>query len=185
MQPVLRTPRLELRPMTPADAPRLSALSSDLRIARMVSSLPFPNPPENVAGFVARHPQIEAEGGRVWAVCDAEGVQGAIGLHADPLRRAEAELGYWLALGVWGRGYATEAGRAVVAEGFARGGSGEGFKELTAGYFPDNPASGAVLRKLGFRETGARKATFCRARGEEIETIRLILTPPAKTGAAA
>ena len=183
MRPILRTPRLTLRPMTPEDAPRLAALAGDPRVALMVSSIPQPYATEQAQEFIARHPLIEEEGGRVWAICDSEGLQGAMGLHANPLRRAEAELGYWLGAELWGRGYATEAGQAVIAEGFARGGSGEGFSELTAGYFLDNPASGHALRKLGFRDTGEVKPVFCRGREAEVETIRLSLDakdkPPA------
>ncbi|WP_018632906.1 GNAT family N-acetyltransferase [Neomegalonema perideroedes] len=176
MNPVLRTPRLTLRPMTPEDAPRLAALANDPRVARMVSSISQPYGVEQAEAFIARHPLLEEEGGRVWAICDSDGLQGAMGLHADPLRRAEAELGYWLGFEVWGRGYATEAGRAVVAEGFARGGSGEGFAEITAGYFADNPASGNALRKLGFRDKGETRAVFCQARGEEVDCLRLDLS---------
>ncbi|MDD2869037.1 GNAT family N-acetyltransferase [Neomegalonema sp.] len=183
MNPVLRTPRLTLRPMTPKDAPRLVALAGDPRVARMVSSIPQPYTVGEAGDFIARHALILEEGGRVWAICDSEGLQGAVGLHADPLRRAEAELGYWLGFEAWGRGYATEAGRAVLAEGFARGGSGEGFAELTSGYFTDNPASGKVLRKLGFRDRGEIRPVFCRARGEEVDCLRLDLAagdaPPA------
>lgn len=173
MNPVLRTPRLTLRPPAPEDAPRLAALSSDPRIARMVSAMPYPNTPEAVGAFVARQPLIEAEGGRVWTICDSEGPQGMVGLHADPLRRAEADLGYWLAAAVWGRGYATEAARAAIAEGFARGGSGEGFAEIAASCFLDNPASGNVLRKIGFLDAGKTGPLFSLGRGEEAEAAFL------------
>ena len=63
----------------------------------------------------------------------------------------------------WGRGYATEAGRAVVA--IAR--HALGLKRLNAGHFIDNPASGRVLTKLGFRATGRVEPRHSRARGGE------------------
>jgi RimJ/RimL family protein N-acetyltransferase len=62
----------------------------------------------------------------------------------------EPELGYWLARDHWGRGYATEAGRAVIE--IAR--SSLRLPRLVSGHFTDNPASGRVLEKLGFRATG-------------------------------
>ncbi|MEJ8631646.1 GNAT family N-acetyltransferase [Sphingomonas sp. I4] len=64
------------------------------------------------------------------------------------------ELGYWLTPSAWGRGYATEAGRAVVA--MAR--DALPISRLGAWHFVDNPASGRVLGKLGFRATGQRMA---------------------------
>src|SRR3546814_5651513 len=60
------------------------------------------------------------------------------------------ELGYWLTPAVWGRGYATEAGHAVIA--MAR--HALGYRRLPAWHFVDNPASARVLAKLGFRPTG-------------------------------
>ena len=51
----------------------------------------------------------------------------------------------------WGRGYATETVRAFVGACFQRF---EELSSLEADHFADNPASGAVLRKLGFEKTG-------------------------------
>ena len=61
----------------------------------------------------------------------------------------EPELAYELLRAVHGRGYATEAGRAVVAW------AGEaGYRRLWAGVWDWNVASRRVLEKLGFREAG-------------------------------
>ncbi len=62
----------------------------------------------------------------------------------------ENELGYWFTPEAWGRGYATEAGRAVID--IAR--HALGLKRLHSSHFADNPASGRVLDKLGFVPTG-------------------------------
>ena len=69
-------------------------------------------------------------------------------------------MGYWIARSHWGRGYASEAGRAVVDIAKT-----VGHKKLVASHFMDNPASGAVLRKLGFRQTGRREERFSAGRG--------------------
>jgi RimJ/RimL family protein N-acetyltransferase len=60
-----------------------------------------------------------------------------------------AELGYWIMRPYWGLGFATEASRAVlhIAQTI-------GHAKLIASHFTDNPASGNVLRKLGFQNTG-------------------------------
>ena len=49
----------------------------------------------------------------------------------------------------WGRGFATEATRAVIEIARLLG-----HARLSAGHFADNPASGRVLRKAGFKPTG-------------------------------
>lgn len=61
----------------------------------------------------------------------------------------EPELAYELLRAAHGRGYATEAGRAVVAWA-----SEVGYRRLWAGVWNWNVASRRVLEKLGFRETG-------------------------------
>jgi RimJ/RimL family protein N-acetyltransferase len=59
----------------------------------------------------------------------------------------EAELAYELLSAVHNRGYATEAGAAVV-----EGARTAGFRRLTAGVWDWNTASLRVLEKLGFHE---------------------------------
>jgi RimJ/RimL family protein N-acetyltransferase len=72
------------------------------------------------------------------------------------------ELGYWIARRHWGRGFATEAGRAVLetARHSLR------LKRLGASHFLDNPASGRVLEKLGFKPTGRIVPHYSAGRGE-------------------
>ncbi len=59
----------------------------------------------------------------------------------------EAMLGYYLARAYWGRGLATEAGRALVKYGFGT----LGLHRIEAGVNAQNPASQRVLEKLGFK----------------------------------
>ena len=54
----------------------------------------------------------------------------------------------------WGRGYATEAARAVVAYAFDE----LGLNRVFAFHFTNNPASGRVLQKIGMRHEGTRRA---------------------------
>ena len=61
----------------------------------------------------------------------------------------EPELAYELLRAAQGRGYATEAGRAVVTWA-----SEAGYRRLWAGVWDWNVASRRVLEKLGFREAG-------------------------------
>lgn len=63
--------------------------------------------------------------------------------------KPEAEIGYWIGTDYWGRGVATEAVREVLR--FAR--EELGVVRFRARHLIENPASGRVLSKLGFRYT--------------------------------
>ena len=67
----------------------------------------------------------------------------------------EAEVGYWIAKPYWGKGICTEAMRLVVDCCF----NVKGFTTLWGDYFPENPASGKVMEKCGFKDTG--KEVLC------------------------
>src|SRR3546814_11031633 len=86
----------------------------------------------------------------------------------------EVELGYWVARSYWGLGYATEAGRHMLD--LART---LGIPRLTAAHFVDNPASGAVLRKLGFRPTARRIQPARLGRGTPAPTAESVPDVPA------
>jgi [ribosomal protein S5]-alanine N-acetyltransferase len=79
------------------------------------------------------------------------GLLGSAGLAFETPRRAAA--GYALAKDAWGKGYATEAMRALI--NIARG---VGVVRLYALCHPDNPASWQVLKKCGFSREGLLQA---------------------------
>ena len=142
------TPRLLLRPPWPEDAADLYAAANDLRIARNLARLPWPYRPADALHYcqtAAADPlphllvvDRQADRPRVLGTCGLDEREGRI------------VLGYWIRCDSWNRGYASEAGKALVAIARALG-----HDRLSATHFVDNPASGAVLRKIGFHETGA------------------------------
>lgn len=71
---------------------------------------------------------------------------GSIELDGIDLRRGQAELGYWIRTDRWGRGYATEAGWAILTYGFET----LGLHKVRADVAVGNTASARVLEKLGF-----------------------------------
>jgi RimJ/RimL family protein N-acetyltransferase len=74
---------------------------------------------------------------------------GAVGLQIEP-GHALGELGYWIGVPYWGRGYATEAARALMRYGYSR----LGLHRIQARHFLRNPASGRVMEKLGMSREG-------------------------------
>jgi RimJ/RimL family protein N-acetyltransferase len=160
-----RSERLFLRPAFPEDARELHQAICDARIVAMLASAPWPYRLADAQESCTRPADPRAPRFLVTAPGDKGApIVGAVGLHRgdDGL-----ELGYWVARDHWGRGYATEAGRGALEIARALG-----HGRVLAGQFVDNPASGRVLRKLGFRETGEIRPTFCRARGGELVLAR-------------
>lgn len=159
-----RTERLLLRPGFAEDARDLARAIGEEAIVRNLATVPWPYGEADARSFLAMernplHPSLLM----VMRTAGRPQIVGGIGY--GPRGRAdELELGYWVARRYWGLGIATEAGRAVMAMARA-----SGVRRLQAGHFVDNPASGAVLRKLGFRSTGSTAPLFSKARGHEAE----------------
>lgn len=155
-----RTERLLLRPGWIEDAPVLFRAIADERIVRNLATAPWPYRPEDAEAFLMRERSPAESSALVFRRKDgAPELIGGIGFGRHP--EGGVEFGYWLKREAWGRGYATEAGRAAIAA--AR--HSLRLKRLEAGHFLDNPASGRVLDKLGFRATGAIVPRFSLARG--------------------
>ena len=98
----------------------------------------------------------------MWAVIlkesnEAIGCVGYLTASASNLKIAEdhAEVGYWIARPYWGKGICTEALQMVIDYCFNE----KGFTILWGDYFPSNPASGRVMEKCGFVDTGVE--TLC------------------------
>jgi RimJ/RimL family protein N-acetyltransferase len=164
-----RTRRLTLRPGWPEDAAALTAAIAHEQVVMRITRAPWPYTMANAAEFLGlpadpRDPRF--------MICVHDGgsprLVGTIGLRAVG---DSHELGYWLTPDAWGRGYATEAGRAVID--IAR--HALPIRRLTASYFVDNPASGNVLRKLGFSDTGRRESIKSLARATAVEAVLMEL----------
>jgi RimJ/RimL family protein N-acetyltransferase len=143
----LFTPRLHLRRPVEADAAAIIAIAGDWEVARRLGRMPHPYARADYDYFLAHIVPNEY----TWAMVLKETGEliGMTGLLPFP-DTSSAELGYYLGRAHWDRGYATEAGRAVVRFGFER----PGCRKLTSRFHADNPASGRVLAKLGFQPIG-------------------------------
>ena len=156
-----RTERLLLRPGWSQDAPALHRAIRDERIVRNLATAPWPYTLEDAEAFLATERKASEPSLLIFLHGNgAPELIGGIGFGRRPT--GEMEFGYWLARGTWGRGYATEAGRALLAT--AR--HGLRLKRLDSAHFIDNPASGRVLEKLGFQPTGTIALRYSAGRGE-------------------
>ena len=157
-----RTDRLLLRPIWPEDASALYDAVADEAIVRNLAKAPWPYTPCDAAQFAALdHDAMHPNFMLMLRTDGAPVLIGSCGL-AD--NDGEAELGYWLARPYWGQGFATEAARAVI--GVARA---LGHRKLVSGHFTDNPASGRVLRKIGFQPLGRIERRYSAGRGGHVD----------------
>ena len=150
--PVLRTDRLRLRPFTAADAPAVQVLAGAREIADTTRQIPHPYADGLALAWIATHAELHAEDRALTLAVEVpEGPRlcGAIGLRLAREDR-HAELGYWIGVADWGRGFCTEAAQAVLDFGF----ESLRLHRVYAMYFARNPASGRVLEKLGMAREG-------------------------------
>jgi RimJ/RimL family protein N-acetyltransferase len=172
------TERLLLRPPWTQDAPALFRAISDEGVVRNLAKAPWPYLPEHAEAYAAGEQKASEPSMLIFRrTREAPELIGGIGFGRKPT--GEVELGYWIARAHWGRGYATEAGHAAAA--MARGSLR--LDRLEAGHFLDNPASGRVLEKLGFRPTGAVVPRYSTGRGEAV-ACRLFCLDLRKSGTA-
>ena len=149
--PVLETERLTLRAPRMDDVEAVAILANDLRIAQNTTSLPHPYTLADAQSWLAAANNAEDE-----AIFLATLASGAIiGTCGIKRRRPAApeggyHIGYWLGAPYWGKGYATEAARAVIDHAFGD----LGHEILYSSARISNPASRRVLEKCGFQWTG-------------------------------
>jgi RimJ/RimL family protein N-acetyltransferase len=158
----IRSERLFLRPGWPEDWEELLAGIGDEAVVKNLAQAPWPYTADDARDFL-RQPQDPRCPHFFVTLPTGSAPAEIIGGVTLMPGEGEAELGYWIAQGHWGQGYATEATRAVL--GLART---LGHRRVSAGPFTDNPASARVLRKAGFRPTGEMRACFSRARGKTV-----------------
>ncbi len=157
-----RTERLLLRPGWAEDAAPLAAAIGDEAILTKLAKVPSPYKLTDAKEFLGfERGEADADFVIVARTGGAPRLVGGVGLHREG---NDLELGYWIARPYWGLGFATEAAQAVtdIARYTLRQ------SRLVASHFIDNPASGRVLSKLGFKPTGDIVARHCRARGHAV-----------------
>lgn len=165
----IHTKRLLLRRVSEADPVKLNAAMQDPRIFRNVGTIPaFQRLDETIRQQRQRAARsAQGKGGGFCAYLSDELIGLAGGGEND--QTGIVDFGYWITPAYWGQGYATEAARSVL-NWFIHA---QGRRQFTASHFRDNPASGRVLEKLGFRRTGESRH-MCAGRGEEVDGLDFI-----------
>ena len=145
--PVLETERLVLRAPRLEDVKAVAMQANDRRIAENTARIPHPYRLTDADDFIATA-NLGTE--TVFLITLRNGaVIGACGF--TQIDRHPPEIGYWLGVKHWGKGYATEAVRALIDHIF----TDLGDEAIQAAARVTNPASRRVLEKCGFQWSGA------------------------------
>ena len=146
----IELPECILREWQVNDAPSLAANANNRNVwLTLRDRMPHPYSPSDAENYI--RDRMADAAGAVFCIEVAGEAVGGIGLHpGTDVSRLSAELGYWLAEPLWGRGIITAAVNAIVRHGF----STMPLERIEAYVFASNPASARVLEKTGFAFEG-------------------------------
>ncbi len=151
MHPKLKTERLELRLIQPSDAAFILQGLSDTRVTKYYA-VHF-DTLEAVQAQMKFYEQLLADGTGAWwafSLKESEGLIGACGFSSLEAEHQKAEIGFWLLPEFWGKGYTSEAARAIIKYGFGS----MNLNRIEAIVEGGNEQSESVLKKLGFEYEG-------------------------------
>ncbi len=171
--PEVHTKRLCLRKITLNDAEDLFQYGSSVEVTRNVTWYPY----ETIAdaeGFI-RHVFAFYEAGTPapWAIEHKETGKmiGTVGFGNVEERHFSAEIAYALSHDFWGKGYTTEAVRAIIRIGFEE----LDFIRIVAQCLPENIASERVMQKVGMTYEGTlRKVAFIKGKNRDLKTYSML-----------
>ena len=129
------------------DAPIVRQLAGEHEIAVNCLCIPHPYEEGMAESWISTHPDTFDKGEFACFAIELRAGQTLIGSISLTINQEheKAELVYWVGMPWWGKGYCTEAGRAIIRYGFTV----LGLNRIFAGHFSRNPASGRVMDKLG------------------------------------
>lgn len=150
--PILESERLLLRQFSLKDAPDVTRLADDPKIAATTLFIPNPYPDRLAEKWIEAHTaDFENDKQIIWAITLKKTGEliGTIGLEFK-FEYEKAEFGFWIGTEFWNKGFATEALSEVLKFGFDE----LGLNRIFAHHFVNNPASGKVMLKNGLKEEG-------------------------------
>jgi RimJ/RimL family protein N-acetyltransferase len=149
---VIDTPRLHLRPQRDSDAESLFRYTSDSSLTPFVTWATHRDIEETRQWLRDAKARFDAGTHMVWTIEHEGDACGAISLlgitwTVRAVRWDRAELGYWIAPPLWGKGLMTEAATAITRWGFET----LGLHRITVGCIAQNVGSRRVIEKIGYR----------------------------------
>jgi len=173
MQPSINTDNLVLRPFEHADASQVQELAGHFKIAEMTENIPHPYADGMAESWIGTlHSRWEKRQSATFAICSGSNAEilGCCSLQVS-MKNRRASLGYWIGIEHWNQGHCTEAASALIKFGFRQ----IGLHRIEATHLSKNPASGAVMRKLGMtHEATMVDYVFKNGRYENMELYSIL-----------
>ena len=161
LPPTIKTERLTLRVPALSDLPELVTLANNWKVVEPTAVMPFPYREADGRAFLSTIGAPDKP--RAYAMADAaDRLMGVVSLKFEAGK--PPELGYWLGEPYWGRGYAPEAARGLLA---AARETGE-IPEIRARVLAQNQGSIRVLEKCGFTVLEHTTSVVERHRGKPL-----------------
>ena len=149
MRAVIKGKRVTLRKLRMSDADIITEYCKDPAISRWTASIPYPYKKRHAIEYIKKSKEKWNKKEAYNFVITRKGtIIGSIALMMK--NEGIAELGYWVAKPYWGKGYATEASKMAMKEGFKT----LKLHKIYAHHIKENPASGRVMQKLGMKKEG-------------------------------
>lgn len=151
--PIIETERLILSQLEEKDIPFITEYLQHRIYSDLTSNIPYPYTENDAQLWITMSKEaFEDHTGYTFGIRNKEGhIIGAIGLHDRD--DDKAELGYWIAMPYWNKGYVTEAAKAIVHFGFKK----LNFNKIFATHLLHNPASGKIMEKIGMEKEAVLK----------------------------
>lgn len=153
MRPTLETERLILRPFQLSDAKDVQRLAGHELIAATTATVPHPYLDGMAEQWISGHEQAFNNGTDVQFCITLKStgeVIGCIDLFTISKVHQRAEMGYWIGVDYWSKGYGTEAANAIAKFAF----QDLKLNKLIARHMAINPASGKIMMKIGMQKEG-------------------------------
>lgn len=145
-QPELITDRLLLRSFKNEDAKLVQELAGNYNVSKTTLNIPHPYENGMAENWIKTHFKNWKQMSRItYAITNNKTNQliGAVSL--VEIKGTQAKLGYWIGEPYWGKGYCTEATKALIQFSFTK----LGIKNIIAEHLSSNIASGKVMKKSG------------------------------------
>ena len=152
-QPILTTERFVLRPFSLSDAKQVQLLAGDALIAATTANIPHPYEDGMAEKWIATHADMYQQGSAVqFAVIlkQTNTLIGCMSFFGISKINSKAEIGYWVGVDFWNKGYCTEAAKSLVKYGFET----LNLNKITARYVSTNLGSRRVMEKIGMKQEG-------------------------------
>lgn len=155
IQPIIKTERLILRPFELSDSKRVQELAGDSKISKTTLNIPHPYEDGLAESWISAHRDNLNSGKSItYAIVkkDTDELIGSISLMLNKIHK-KAELGYWIGVPYWKKGYCTEASQRIIEFGFRE----LQLNRIYALAMVDNVGSWRVMEKVKMKYEGTRR----------------------------